>query len=194
MNKTNTIFKLLFPALLIMSGGSLEAQLLTWVPDDPGLHGELGSQDRRSRHFKGRQRHMRVEFKREHLSTARMWMLTNELDLTEAQAAKLFPRMRNHREEMEKLQEKRQKLVKDFLKKAADDKASAKVTERFVDDVTKLEKQRLDMKAAYLKGMKDVLKPGQMAEFAVFEERSRTRIRERFMGSGVFFEFGDDDD
>ncbi len=121
-------------------------------------------------------------------------MLTNDLDLTEAQAAKLFPRMRNHREEMEKLQEKRHKLVKAFVKKAEDDKASAKETERFIDNVTKLEKQRLDLKAAYLKGMKDVLKPEQMAEFAVFEERSRTKIRERFRGSGVFIELEDEDD
>ena len=65
-----------------------------------------------------------------------------------------------------------------------------------MDDLTKLDKERIDAKASFIKGMKDVLDAKQLASFAVFEEHSRNILRNRLMGMDFIIQMKhlDDDD
>ena len=148
-------------------------------------------------------RHTIVRVGGSDLSTAKMWMLTNELDLTEEQAVKLFPRMKANQKQRNALVKERKELLKAFNKKADDEKVSVRDIEKFADDLGKVEKEIIDLKTKFIKGTKDILNPDQQAVFAIFEERSRGRLRDRLIDSRVrieleplfeFYRFDRDDD
>ena len=194
MKRSSYIMPALLLALLMM-GNTLEAQKIHWRSSGPDFSSGMGHQER-FRIRRGGRRAMRIRRDKDHLSAAKMWMLTDELDLTEAQAAKVFPRMKGHETALQEFGKKRRDLIKAYHKKVQDEKASTRDTERFVDELTKLDKQRLDAKAKFIKGMKDVLDAQQLATFAVFEEHSRNKLRNRLMGMEFFIEMDrwDDDD
>ena len=61
----------------------------------------------------------------------------------------------------------------------------------------------IDLKTKFIKGTKNILNPSQQAVFAIFEERSRGRLRDRLIDSRVrielepyfeFYQFNNDDD
>ena len=194
MKRTSYIVPGLLLALLMM-GNTLEGQGRQWRSSGAGFSFDTGQQDR-FRVRRGRRIPIRIRSDRDHLSAAKMWMLTDELELNENQAAKVFPRMKAHETALRELGKKRRDLIKAYHKKVEDEKASTRDTERFVDDLTKLDKERIDAKASFIKGMKDVLDAKQLASFAVFEERSRNILRNRLMGMDfiIQMEHLDDDD
>lgn len=196
MKRQLYILTALFLAMT-MSTDLLRAQGLRWHSISPGPQWGIPMQDHQFFRKRRTRRHVEVRVG-EHLSQAKMWMMVNELDLTESQTAKLFPRMKDHQKEMDKLTKDRVKLMKQFHVKVDDEKASTKDTERFVDELSKLEKQRVELKNKFIKSMKDVLKPDQFAQFAVFEERSMGKLRRRLSGSDIFIDlhgnFDDEDD
>ena len=151
----------------------------------------FGMQEKRGRGRRPKRRSRRyVDFRkdRKNLSVAKMWMLTNELDLSEAQAAKLFPRMKDHQKALDGLSKEKVELFRAFRQKAEDEQASVKDIEKFTDELAKIEKKRIDLKARFIKGTKDILKPEQQAIFTIFEERSRGILRDRLIDSGVLLE------
>ena len=155
----------------------------------------LYNQGRRKRPYK-----VMVRSRAADLSTAKMWMLTNQLDLTEAQATKLFPRMKDNQQARNKLHQERNELVSVFSKKVRNNKASQRDVEKFADELGKIEKELIDLKTKLVKSTKDILEPDQQAAFAIFEEVSRGKLRDRLRNSGVviefdpYFEFHFDDD
>ena len=190
--KRSSYIKMGLLLALLMMGSTLEAQGPRWRSFGTEFSSDTGRQDR-FRIRRGRRNPIRIRGDRDRLATAKMWMLTDVLDLTEAQAAKVFPRMKAHETALQELTQKRDDLYKAFHRMVEDEKASTRDTERFIDDLTKLGKQRLDAKADFVKGMKDVLSAEQLSIFAVFEERSRGNLRNRLMGMDLHIDRNDDD-
>ena len=163
-------------------GGEASAQSIRRQPG-PQISSGFHGQDRMGSGRKWRQRRSKVALRKggEHLFAAKMWMLTNELDLTEKQAAKLFPRMKDHQKQLDKLSKKQKELFRVFNRKAEDEQASVKDIEKFADELAKIGIERIDLKTRFIKSTKDILKPDQQAVFAIFEERSRGKLRNRLM-------------
>lgn len=188
-----------------MAGNEVDAQSMLQFQVRhfaPGIDGQSrgGSIFRQSRK---KRLHSVVRIGGSNLSTAKMWMLTNELDLTEEQAVKLFPRMKANQKQRDALVKKRKELLKIFNKKAEDEKASVRDIEKFADELANIEKDLIDLKTKFIKGTKNILNPSQQAVFAIFEERSRGRLRDRLIDSRVrielepyfeFYQFDNDDD
>ena len=164
-------------------GGEASAQSVRRQPG-PQISSGFPGQDRMGSSKMRRQKRRASKVIRrggEHLFAAKMWMLTNELDLTEKQAAKLFPRMKDHQKQLDKLSKKQKELFRVFNRKAEDEQASVKDIEKFADELAKIEIERIDLKTRFIKSTKDILKPDQQAVFAIFEERSRGKLRNRLM-------------
>ena len=91
-----------------MVGSETSAQSVRRQPG-PQINSGFPGQDRTGpSRIRGQKRRANKGVRRggERLFAAKMWMLTNELDLTEKQAAKLFPRMKDHEKQLDKLYKK----------------------------------------------------------------------------------------
>jgi|UniRef100_A0A7C3UPS0 Spy/CpxP family protein refolding chaperone len=112
----------------------------------------------------------------EKIETIRLWQLTEELKLTEEQAAKLFPKFRSLRElrkEAEKSRiEKISELAELLAKKAKDD-----VLKKKIEEVKEVEKRFRDREEALRKEIEAILSTEQFARFLIFQERFERRIR-----------------
>ncbi|MCH8328588.1 MAG: Spy/CpxP family protein refolding chaperone [Candidatus Marinimicrobia bacterium] len=173
-----------------MAGGKASAQSFG-MQRGPHMNSGFPGQDRMGgpgARRQGRRSKRVVRRGGANLSTAKMWMLTNELDLTEKQAAKLFPRMKDQQKQLDALSKKQMELYKAFDEKVVDEKASVKDIEKFADELAKIGKERIDLKTRFIKSTKDILKPEQQAVFAIFENRSRGRLRNRLMDSHMMIE------
>ncbi len=83
--------------------------------------------------------------------------LTEELELTPEQADKFFPRMKVHRENMEKIDGKIRDSMKDIQKKVKDDKEiSDNEFNSTFKKMTVLEKQKIDEKNRFMTEMKGI--------------------------------------
>ena len=100
------------------------------------------------------------------------WKLTEELELTPEQADKFFPRMKVHRDNMEKIDDEIRNVVKDLREKVKDEKdISDSEFSTTIQKVSTLEKQKIDEKNRFMTEMKGVLENSQRAKLAMFKDR-----------------------
>ena len=100
------------------------------------------------------------------------WKLTEELELTPEQADKFFPRMKAHRDNMEKIDDEIRNVVKYLREKVKDEKdISDSEFSMTIQKVSTLEKQKIDEKNRFMTEMKGVLENSQRAKLAMFKDR-----------------------
>ncbi len=108
------------------------------------------------------------------------WKLTEELDLTPEQADKFFPRMRAHRENMEKIDDEIRNVVKELQKKVKDDKdISDSEFSSTIQKVSTLEKQKIDEKNRFMLELKGILDNIQRTKMAMFKDKFTKDMQEQ---------------
>jgi Spy/CpxP family protein refolding chaperone len=108
------------------------------------------------------------------------WKLTEELELTPEQADKFFPRMKVHRENMEKIDVDIRNVVKDLREKVKDEKdISDSEFSTTIQKVSTLEKQKIDEKNRFFTEMKGILENSQRAKLAMFKDRFAKDMQEQ---------------
>ncbi|MCJ7800963.1 MAG: periplasmic heavy metal sensor [Candidatus Marinimicrobia bacterium] len=108
------------------------------------------------------------------------WKLTEELELTPEQADKFFPRMKAHRDNIEKIDTEIREVVRDMRDKIKDDEDILdKEFNSFYNQVIDLEKQKIDEKNRFMTEMKGILENSQRAKLAMFKDRFAKDMQEQ---------------
>ena len=106
--------------------------------------------------------------------------LTEELELTPEQADKFFPRMKVHRENMEKIDGEIRDSMKDIQKKVKDDKEiSDNEFNLTFKKMTVLEKQKIDEKYRFMTEMKGILDNTQRTKLSMFKNKFTRDMQEQ---------------
>lgn len=115
---------------------------------------------------------------RERLMMFRMWRLTEQLNLTEDQAARFFPLSRRYLEEDRKLNLKTS-LSADSLRVAIDrDNVPESELMARMEGFRAVTEERAKLKASYLKDASGILSVRQQAGLLLFEERFQAELRD----------------
>jgi len=108
------------------------------------------------------------------------WKLTEELKLTPEQADKFFPRMRAHRDNMEKIDDEIRNVVKDLREKVKDEKdISDSEFSSTIQKVSTFEKQKIDEKNRFMTEMKGILDNTQRVKLTMFKDRFARDMQEQ---------------
>jgi len=107
---------------------------------------------------------------RERIQMLRMWKLTEELDLTEKEAAELFPIFGKYDKKRARLHRQRRKLLEELRDLIQEGAPSARINEvirRLEDNYRALSRMREEE----WEEVKRVLTPDQQARYILFHER-----------------------
>ena len=125
---------------------------------------------------RGRMRDQRMPPRRDQIDMLRIWKMTEELELTEDQAGRFFPRLRTDDKNIEELEKERQSIFRDLnneaMKGGMADKTLNEKIERISDIEVKILRKRVD----FIKNLDDLLSPDQRAKLMVFRHRFRDRM------------------
>jgi hypothetical protein len=116
---------------------------------------------------------------RKNMKTMNIWKLTEELDLSEEQAEKFFPKFRAQQEKMEKLREEGKeslKLIFESLKEGKD------ISESVLNDALmtfeRLEQQKINDKIAFIKSLGGTLTNTQRAKLMIAPHKMRREAKD----------------
>ena len=110
--------------------------------------------------------------RRKRMETMMVWRLTEELDLKPEQAEKFFPRFREHRKNLDAINQEEKKIGKSLRKNIEkDEKLSKSEVTSAVKKITKLRKKKADVEEKFLLGMDDLLDPLQMTILGMFKQK-----------------------
>lgn len=110
------------------------------------------------------------------LALMKMWQIAEFLDLSDEQVDQLFPVLRANQKEQDEEREKRQTLHKAYSEKLDAGEVTKRDVDRFLDDLVKLDKARVDLRRKHMKNIAGALEQEQMAKFVVFDERFKQRL------------------
>lgn len=113
------------------------------------------------------------------MSMVRMWKMTEYLEMTEKQGEKVFPAVRAHQAEMSELIQSRREIMRTFMEKVQNDKASTKETEAYIKAVESIEKSMLSKRTKHLRAMKSILNEIQYARYVIFDDHFKGQIRKQ---------------
>ena len=130
------------------------------------------------RHIERKQR----EEIREKMETMMIWKMTDELDLTEDQAARFFPMLKAHREQIDVLQEQRKELSDKLADLVWKTDVEKQEIYKLIDQLDTIEKQSLELRKKFRKDAEGVLEPNQVGKLVLFNQHfpqvMRDMIRE----------------
>ena len=113
--------------------------------------------------------------KGEHSGKMEMMMamkLTEELNLTPEQGEKFFPRMKAHRDKMDKIDVKMRSMAKEMRGRLKDDNIlSDKEFNSFFDEVTKIENKKVEERTRFLTELDGTLDNNQRLKLAMFKHK-----------------------
>ena len=113
-----------------------------------------------------------------------IWRLSEDLNLTTQQAEKFFPRFRDHRKEMEKINVEEKKVYAGILEKSGmDDKVTSSEAKRIIDNISELQRKRIDLQLNFIVKMDGILDPEQLIKFVAFKHRLASDMRSEMQGN-----------
>lgn len=123
--------------------------------------------------------HMRDEKDpRQMMETVRIWKMTQALDLTEDQSARLFPKMKEMRENMEQFQKFRSRIVGDLESYLRDPKKFAIELKAKLQELDLSEGKMHDLQQKLKREIANILSPEQQAKFMLFQMWFDKEMRE----------------
>ncbi len=112
------------------------------------------------------------------LEMMKMWRLTEELNLSEDQAGKFFPRYNALEKEIMDISKEQKELMKGLRKKTlSDEEVSQSELDKITKKVSDLEQQKIQKKQKFFENLDDFLSTDQRARYLGFELRFREELR-----------------
>lgn len=112
------------------------------------------------------------------LEMMKMWRLTEELNLSEEQASKFFPRYNALEKEIMDISKQQKELLKGLRERA---KSDQEISQSELDEITKkvsdLEQQKIQKKQQFFEDLDDFLSTDQRAHYLGFELRFKEDLR-----------------
>ena len=114
--------------------------------------------------------------RREQIAMLRIWKMTEELELTEDQAGRFFPRLRTDDKNIEELEMERQSIFRELHKEAMKGGMADKDLNEKIESISAIEVIILRNRVDFIKNLDDLLSPDQRAKLMVFRHRFRDRM------------------
>lgn len=114
---------------------------------------------------------------KEKIETIKMWKMTEALDLSEEQASRLFPAMKQFQNRADSLRNQMMKFVEDLENALQENEDSNKIT-TIVDKIVSLKNQQSKNEAEFFAKMRSILTPAQQAKYILFERDFRRKMME----------------
>ncbi|RJP74702.1 MAG: periplasmic heavy metal sensor [Candidatus Zixiibacteriota bacterium] len=115
---------------------------------------------------------------RERVRTMKVWKLTEELNLSQEQAARFFPLMNAMEAQVEKLDDQRREHLDRLAEMVREEKADAGKINSLLEEVEKLEARQLEARQQFRRDAADVLRPEQLGRMVLFNMRFPELVRE----------------
>lgn len=119
---------------------------------------------------------MRKPPRRQQIEMLRIWKMTEELDLTEQQAEKFFPKLRNEDKKIEELEQQRQKIFRNLHEDVKKGEIDAKELDKTINDLTEIQTDIIQKHARFIRDMDGILSTDQQARLIIFRHRFRERM------------------
>lgn len=119
---------------------------------------------------------MRKPQRRQQIEMLRIWKMTEELDLTEQQAEKFFPKLRNEDKKIEELEQQRQKIFRNLHEDVKKGEIDAKELDKTINDLTEIQTDIIQKHARFIRDMDGILSTDQQARLIIFRHRFRERM------------------
>ena len=114
--------------------------------------------------------------RREQIEILRIWKMAEELDLTEEQAGRFFPRLQADDKNVEELEMERQSIFRELHKEAMEGGMDGKKLDEKIERISVIEVRILRNRVAFIRNLDDLLSPDQRAKLMVFRHRFRGRM------------------
>lgn len=114
---------------------------------------------------------------REIIEKVRIYKLTEELDLSEEQITKFFPRLKEMRKNEQEFHKQRGEIIqelKEILKAKVDEQKIVKL----LNKLQELQKKRIESQLREMEEIRQILTPEQQARFIIFQEEFEREIRD----------------
>jgi hypothetical protein len=116
---------------------------------------------------------------RKSMKTMNIWKLTEELELTEEQAEKFFPKFRSQQDKMEKLRDEGKDALKPIFETLKDGKdVSDKDLDAALKKFEKLEREKVENQIAFVKSLKGTLTNTQRAKLMLAPHKMRREAKD----------------
>uniref|UniRef100_A0A7C6EME5 Periplasmic heavy metal sensor n=1 Tax=candidate division WOR-3 bacterium TaxID=2052148 RepID=A0A7C6EME5_UNCW3 len=114
---------------------------------------------------------------REIIEKVRIYKLTEELDLSEEQTIKFFPKLKEMRRNEQEFHIQRIEMIKK-LKELLEEKANEQEIVKVLNKLQELQKKRFESQLKEIEEIKQILTPEQQARFIIFQEEFEREIRD----------------
>ena len=111
------------------------------------------------------------------------WKLTEYLDLGESQAEKFFPKMNSHEKEIKSINAEIIALKNKLEEHIQSGTSSKRQNLEAIDEIQRLEQQKIKTKFNYIKSLDSVLQPQQISKLMVFDKRFKKSLKEQIRGA-----------
>ncbi len=130
--------------------------------------------DRQRQHM---QREKREEV-REKMETMMIWKMTDELDLTEEQAAGFFPILKEFREQTEALHEQRKVVTDKLAQLVWETEVEKQQIDQLIEQMDVFEMQSIELRKKFREDAREVLEPKQVGKLVLFNQHFPQVMRE----------------
>ena len=116
----------------------------------------------------------------ERMEMMMVWKLTDHLELTEAQAEKFFPTIRQYRKGVQKIRKEEMTLFKPMGKKANKGKEIKKSdVDKLLAKINSLEQKKSKARVDFIKKSGKILTPNQQVKLLMFEDHMKQQVKGR---------------
>jgi Spy/CpxP family protein refolding chaperone len=112
------------------------------------------------------------------IRTMKIWKLTEELDLSEEQAARFFPLLNKMEDQQDDLRDRINETMDLLAKRVWDPEASAKEINDLIDKIESYQEEEQQLRKQFRKDAAKVLNPAQMGKLIIFNTRFPQILRE----------------
>ena len=124
----------------------------------------------------------------ERMEMMMIWKLTDNLELTEDQAEKFFPNMREHQKQMSDIRKEEKELFTPLYKKIKKSEEISKFeADKLLKEILNLTQKRSKTLNSFVKKSGNILNPTQQVKFLMFEgimkQQVKSRMKDRYKPS-----------
>ena len=122
---------------------------------------------------------------RKKVEAMRAWRLTEELDLDEEMAARLFPAMRRSDRQRQEIEADNRRIIRLVSAELEKPEPDPDVVDKALDELIKNRRRIFRNEEDHLQDVRKILSPEDTARYLLFQVKFQKEIRERIMRSGM---------
>ncbi|MFQ6608743.1 MAG: hypothetical protein ACE5EE_09430 [Fidelibacterota bacterium] len=121
---------------------------------------------------------------RDRIEMMKMWRLTDELEMTEEQADKFFPKYRMLMSSLEEISKQQHELMEQIGELSERDEVNSEKLHSLVKKAGEFEKKKIDLKYEFFAETGNFFTPEQQARYVVFEQQFRRQLKKGIRDRG----------